>query len=215
MSGGARGRGEPNVAAGMFAGFVGGLAATWAMNRFQALWSKAVEGFHSRSAAGSEDARDWQERHDGGNANELFAQAVATRTIDRRLTRDELKIAAPVVHFAFGSTTGALYGGLAEVMPSARAFAGTAYGTAVWIGADEIAVPAFGLSKRNGEFPPEAHVQAFASHLVFGFVTEIVRWAVREGSRARRESPGRAEPTRRAAARRRRNGRSPRSSSAG
>jgi len=40
-------------------------------------------------------------------------------------------------------------------------------------------VPLMGLSKRNGELPAEAHVQAFASHLVFGFATEAVRRAVR------------------------------------
>jgi hypothetical protein len=170
---------EHNVVAGIVAGFIGGLAATWAMNRFQALWSELAHAYQSQSAAGSEDARDWQERHEGGNANELFAQAVATRTIDRRLTRDELKVAAPIVHYAFGSGMGALYGAVSEVAPSTRALAGTAYGTSVWIGADEIAVPLMGLSKRNGELPAEAHVQAFASHLVFGFATEVVRRAVR------------------------------------
>jgi hypothetical protein len=36
-----------------------------------------------------------------------------------------------------------------------------------------------GLSKRSGELPAEAHMQAFASHLVFGFATEAVRRAVR------------------------------------
>jgi hypothetical protein len=170
---------KPNIGAGIVAGFIGGLAATWAMNRFQALWSEMVHAYRSESAAGSEDARDWQERHEGGNANELFAQAVATRTINRRLTRDELKVAAPIVHFAFGSGMGALYGAVSEVVPSARVLAGTAYGTSVWIGADEIAVPLMGLSKRNGELPADAHVQAFASHLVFGFATEAVRRAVR------------------------------------
>jgi hypothetical protein len=183
--------GDREIAAGMCAGFIAGLAATWVMNRFQAWWSHAVEGYHSESAAGSEDARDWQERHEGGNANELFAQAVATRTLGRRLSRDELKVAAPIVHFAFGSATGAIYGGLAETVPSVRALGGTAYGTAVWIGADEIAVPLMGLSKRRGELPPAAHLQAFVSHLVFGAATEIVRRAVRSAiapARRRRSS---------------------------
>lgn len=170
---------ERNVGAGIVAGLIAGLAATWAMNRFQALWSELVHSYRSQSAAGTEDARDWQERHEGGNANELFAQAVATRALDRRLTRDELKVAAPIVHYAFGSGMGALYGAVSEVVPSARALAGTAYGTSVWIGADEIAVPLMGLSKRNGELPAEAHIQSFASHLVFGFATEAVRRALR------------------------------------
>jgi putative membrane protein len=175
---------KPDVVAGAIAGFVGGLAATFAMNRAQAWWSWLSAGYESQSAAGSEDARDWQERMEGGNANEHAAQAIATRTIDRRLTRDELKIAAPIVHYAFGSLTGAAYGAVSEVAPAARALNGTAYGTALWVVADEIVVPLIGWSKRAGEFPPEAHAQAFVSHLVFGYVTEAVRRAVRRTRRS-------------------------------
>jgi uncharacterized membrane protein YagU involved in acid resistance len=168
-----------NVCVGMVAGMIGGLVGTWAMSQFQALWSKVAENYESPSASGRHDARDWQERSEGTNANELAAQAIATRTIDRPLTRDELKIAAPAVHYAFGATIGAVYGGLAETSCSVRALNGAAFGTAVWGGADEIAVPMLGLSKPNAEYPLEAHAQAFAAHIVYGVTTELVRRAVR------------------------------------
>jgi len=170
---------DRNVAAGIVAGLIGGLVATWVMSEFQGRWSKAVDGYESPSADGRHDARDWQERNDDLNANELAAQAVATRTIDRPLTREELEIAAPAVHYAFGGTMGAVYGALAEVSPAVRALGGTGWGTAVWIGGDEIAVPLLGLSRPNADYSLEAHAQSFAAHLVYGLTTEFVRRGVR------------------------------------
>jgi uncharacterized membrane protein YagU involved in acid resistance len=138
-----------------------------------------VDGHEPQSAGGSEDARDWQERSEGTNANELAAQAIATRTIDRKLTREELAVAAPLVHYAFGAAMGGLYGALVEVSCRVRQIGGTGFGTAVWIGADELAVPALGLSRPNTDYPAEAHAQAFASHLVYGATLEAVRRGVR------------------------------------
>jgi hypothetical protein len=169
-----------NVAAGTVAGLIGGLVGTFAMSEFQALWSKAAENYQSPSAGGAHDAREWQERHEGLNANELAAQAVAEHTIDRPLTRDELAIAAPAVHYAFGAAMGAVYGALAEVSPPVRALCGSAWGTAVWIGADELAVPALGLSRPDADYPLEAHAQALAAHVVYGVTTEVVRRGLRK-----------------------------------
>ena len=45
--------------------------------------------------------------------------------------------------------------------------------------ADELAVPAAGLSKPPKEIPLTTHVYALASHLVYGWITETVRRAVR------------------------------------
>jgi putative membrane protein len=170
---------QVSVAKGVAAGIVGGLVASWTMNQFQAAWSLAVAGYRSPSAGGKEDARDWQERSEGINATEVTAQTVARQTIDRRLTRDELSVAAPLVHYAFGAAMGALYGGLAEVRPGVRACAGTGYGTAVWASADEIAMPLLGLADPEADRPVEMHAQAFASHLVFGVTLELVRRALR------------------------------------
>ena len=44
---------------------------------------------------------------------------------------------------------------------------------AVWAGADELAMPLLGLSRRD--YPLEAHLQAFTAHLVYGVTTEAVR----------------------------------------
>jgi putative membrane protein len=182
---------QQSVAKGMAAGIAGGILASWTMNQFQAAWSKAAENYQSPSAGGKEDARDWQERSEGTNATEIAADTIARQTIERPLTRRELSVAAPLVHYAFGAAVGALYGGLAEVTPAVRACSGTAYGTAVWVGADEIGMPLLGLSDPDADRPVEMHAQAFASHLVFGLTLELVRRAVR-GPGARRAPVRRA-----------------------
>src|SRR5688572_6036225 len=97
------------VAKGALAGASGGLAGTWAMNHFQASWSRAVHGVQPMSAAGKHDARDWQELAEGQNANELAAQTVADHTLGRPLERRELKVGATAIHFAFGAAMGGLY----------------------------------------------------------------------------------------------------------
>jgi uncharacterized membrane protein YagU involved in acid resistance len=149
------------------------------MSQFQALWSRAADGFESPSAGGRHDARDWQERNEGQNANELAAQAVASAVIERPLTRKELKTAAPLVHYAFGGVMAAVYGGLVEQSRHLPAAAGVAFGTAVWLGADEVAMPALGLAERNTDYPLEAHAQSLAAHIVYGVTTDLVRRGLR------------------------------------
>ena len=95
---------EPDLAKGVVAGIIGGLAGTFAMSEFQGWWSRAVRGVQPQSAAGEHDARDWQELQEGTNANEIAAQTVARVTIGRPFNREELSVAAPAMHYAFGAT---------------------------------------------------------------------------------------------------------------
>ena len=142
------------VAKSTIAGLVGGLVGSWTMNQFQALWTWIAEGDdRPQSAGGKHDSREWQERNEDTNATEVLAQAIAVRVIDRPLNKEELKIAGPAVHYG--------------------------YGVALWAIGDELAVPTFGLSKPNSEYPLETHVQALAAHVVYGVTTEMVRRGVR------------------------------------
>src|SRR3954469_14819821 len=96
----------------VLSGIVGGLAGTLAMNYAQRLWTEAVDGAPPRSAGGKHDARDWQEREEGRNANELAAQSIATTISGRPLTYRELRVAAPLAHYSFGAALGAIFGGV-------------------------------------------------------------------------------------------------------
>jgi uncharacterized membrane protein YagU involved in acid resistance len=162
---------------GIISGAFAGLVGTWAMSEAQRLWTRAVEGDPPESAGGRHDARDWQERSEHQNSNELAAQALAGYILGRRLTRDELGVAAPLMHYLFGATAGAIYGAYAERRQTDGS--GAAFGTFVWLAADEIAMPLLGLSDSTARRPLEMHLQSLAAHLVYGTAAEMTRRSVR------------------------------------
>jgi len=170
--------GDRHLWKGVIAGAVGGLAAAWIMNQFQSGWSRAAEALqHSNTPQGE------QERHtrdgDVEDATMKTAARISAGFFHRKLSREQKKKLGPVVHYAFGAGMGAAYGALAELEPRTTLGAGLPYGTAVFIGADEIAVPAFGLSKPPKEYPASAHLYGLASHLVYGLSLEMARRGVR------------------------------------
>lgn len=185
------GRRECDVWKGLVAGAIGGLAASVVMNQFQALLSRLAGGsershgaqsmqqgapHHGIARALQKQGRD-DERDDSAMR---LGNAISVGLFDRKLTQDEKHTAGTVLHYAYGISTGAAYGAAAEFLPSVTAGAGLPLGAVVWVGADEGVVPALGLSKAPTEYPLSVHAYAFASHLVYGLTTELVRRAVRQ-----------------------------------
>jgi len=184
-------RAAGNVWKGLAAGVVGGLAAAAVMNQFQALWSRQAGGEARSHGAQSLQqgsprqgiglelrAEGKDERTD--DATERLANAISVKAFGRELTGREKDAAGTAFHYAMGATSGALYGAVAELAPTATAGGGLPFGVAVWLVADEGLVPAAGLSKSPTEYPLSIHAYSFASHLVFGLTAEVVRRAVRE-----------------------------------
>ena len=79
------------------------------------------------------------------------------------------------VDYSFGCAMGGIYGGLSEAVPEIKAGEGLAYGTGLWLVADEIGVPAAGLAKWPHKYPVSTHVNALVGHLVYGFTLEVAR----------------------------------------
>jgi uncharacterized membrane protein YagU involved in acid resistance len=104
---------------------------------------------------------------------------VGAVTGGRHLSWEEKKIGGPIVHYAFGTLMGGLYGAAAEYSRVARLGNGTLFGTALFTGADMIAVPALNLSSSSGEAPVSSLATPYAAHLVYGATTEFVRRLVR------------------------------------
>jgi putative membrane protein len=127
-------------------------------------------------------ARELQERgqdRESDNATVRMAGLVSEDVFGHRLAESEKETAGAVAHYAMGATSGAVYGAAAELLPTATAGAGLPFGAAVWLIADELIVPALGLSKPPAAYPLSTHAYAFASHLVYGVSTEMMRRAVR------------------------------------
>jgi putative membrane protein len=166
-----------NVRKSIAAGAIGGLVASLAMNQFQLAVSAVSESIakKERERKGQPEPEPQQKPESSGDdATVKTAEAISAAVFHHELTEDEKKWAGPAVHYGLGTTLGAIYGGLAPCTPVKEA-AGTAYGAAVWVVADEVAVPLFGLSGPPTETPLSGHVRALASHLVFGVVTHLTR----------------------------------------
>ena len=156
------------------AGALGGLIGAFAMNQYQSLVSSAKTALSERSGA-SNDSGEQQSSSQDEDATIKTAKAISAGVFNHELTDEEKKWAGPLVHYGFGTTLGALYGFASETVPAAEAGLGSAYGAAVWLVADEIAVPAFGLSKPATETPLSSHIDALIAHLVFGVATALTK----------------------------------------
>ncbi|HUS09166.1 MAG TPA: DUF1440 domain-containing protein [Pyrinomonadaceae bacterium] len=179
-------RSEGDVWKGLVAGLIGGLVASWTMNRFQDLWIKLSANDGSTTVQSSEHSSDLKEKKPATDNNEeqddttvKAAAAISEGIFDHKLTEGEKKIAGPAVHYALGTGVGGLYGAVAEVVPEVTTGTGLPFGAAFWLVVDETAVPVLGLSKPPTAYPVSTHAYALASHLVYGFTAELVRRALR------------------------------------
>ncbi len=164
---------------GLAAGLAGGLVASWTMNQFQAGWSMASQklGKHTQE---SQSRHQTQAQGDSEGPTEKVADAFSCSVMGRRLSTHEKKKLGPVVHYAFGTIMGGLYGLLAEVKPTAKIGFGTGYGALLFAGVDEAGLAALGLAKPPTAYPASTHAYALASHLVYGATAEGVRRGIRK-----------------------------------
>jgi hypothetical protein len=172
---------------GLFAGLAGGLVASFVMNQFQQLWTE-LPGSENEARRHDDqggqvqksEAQRRSEREHGESATQKAARKVFRTFFDRDPDEKEKKRLGTLIHYGFGGATGAAYGAAVEIEPAVSTGAGTSFGAAVWALADEVAVPASGLSKFPTEYPLSVHAQSFFTHLVYGAMTDGVRRMVRE-----------------------------------
>src|SRR5262245_28041362 len=161
--------GEIDIMKGLLAGVAGGLLASFLMEQFQAAWSAAAQKISSSKKRGGKS----------DPTTVKAANLISEKITGHKVPRDYKPLAGEAVHYGVGTGSAAVYGILAEVAPVITIGDGVAFGTGLWLVADELAVPAAGLSKSPKEIPVTTHAYALASHLVYGWITETVRRAVR------------------------------------
>jgi uncharacterized protein DUF1440 len=177
---------NPDLWKGLAAGLAGGLVASWAMNQFQAVWSKAAEGFEKPHGAqsmqpseGEVPGQAGENKEQQDDATVKTARVISESILGHELKESEKRTAGAAVHYAFGTATGGLYGAVAEYAPLVTTAAGLPFGVVFWVVADETVVPLLGLSKGPTKYTLSTHTYALASHLVYGLTAEITRRAVR------------------------------------
>jgi putative membrane protein len=165
---------QPSVWKGVAAGAIGGIVASWVMDEFQSVWMKGVKNGQSQNGSNQLEKSNEQEP-----ATVKAAEMVSEKLFGHHLENDEKQWAGNAVHYVTGGTSGAVYGLAAELAPGVTSGIGVPFGTAVWLGIDEGAVPLLGLAKGPTEYPVATHVYALASHFVYGLTTECLRRALR------------------------------------
>lgn len=163
---------------GAIAGAVGGFAGAYAMERFQLWWEELEARARPPRRAHALREPAANERADGP-ATVKVAERISERVLDTPLPEERTPKAGQAVHYGFGMLSGAGYGFIGELLPPVRAANGLLFGAALWWVADNVAIPAQGLGASPERTPPSRQASALAAHLVYGVVTETVRFLVR------------------------------------
>lgn len=171
---------ERQLGKAVLAGLAGGLIGAFAMNQFQSAWSKASKALKRDSA---EESGKQAEQQSGGQKSEDSTMKAAGKIAElggRQLSHEQKAKFGPVVHYSFGTLQGGIYGAVTELAGTRGGFApGVTFGAALFGLADELAVPALGLSGKPTESPLSSHLYALASHLVYGISTDAVQRGLR------------------------------------
>ena len=163
---------EKNILKGIVAGAVGGLVAAFVMSKYQSL---------TANMTGSDDEDDKKSANEPTDpANVEAAKIVSEKVFDHKLKKSEKDSAGEALHYLTGGISGAIYGATAEMTGATTFGASLPFGSAVWAIADDVLVPALGLSKSPTEYSMATHAYALSSHWVYGLVTEVVRKKVRQ-----------------------------------
>jgi putative membrane protein len=167
---------------GAVAGLAGGLVASWVMTEAQTGMEAIAKKLQQNGKSSSPDSEQKKNEQSEGSedATVKTAKRLSHTFLHRSLNSSEKEKAGPIVHYAFGTLIGGIYGATAEKVPQIKSGYGLPFGAAIFVGADEIAVPALGLSPKSfSETEPQEHAYALLSHFVYGATAEIVRRGVR------------------------------------
>lgn len=167
---------------GLLAGIVGGLVGTIVMTEFQSAWTIAAKKLATNGSgaqpqgSGSQPSEEKQEKEDAT----MKAAGKIVALAGRQLSHEQKKKAGPLVHYGFGTLQGAMYGAVTELAGVPGGFLPSLiFGAALFSLADEVALPALGLSGKPSEYPVSTHLYGLASHVVYGVSTEIARRGLR------------------------------------
>ena len=175
---------EPSIARGILLGAIAGITATVIMDQFLKL-ATAGEKFAEKQKKLAEGESNWQIAHEQAqqerqaaqreDSSEIFAAKVADAIGKPLVARDDKKKAGQAVHYGFGTLMGAVYGVTSEILPEVTAGGGTGFGTLLFLGADQVAVPALRLAPPPSRSAPVDRLQHWAAHVVYGGSLELIR----------------------------------------
>src|SRR5438270_6369155 len=165
---------------GLIVGSLSGLVGTILMTQFLILWKKVAEELHPPKPKSEKKQSEEVKEDSTMKTAEKVSEAAG-----HKLSRAEKKTAGNWVHYGFGAAMGGIYGLVRETAPKSLrrmnpAISGAGYGTAVFVGAHEIAVPALGLGSSPLKEPAPEQISEYVAHLVYGVGTSLTYKAIRQ-----------------------------------
>ncbi len=106
--------------------------------------------------------------------------AAAEKLAGHPLEAGNKLLASEGLHWIFGVAAGGFYGVMAELYPAVTAKNGASFGMLLMTVTHEGALPALGLGQPKEDQTLRERTSEAATHLMYGFVTERVRSAVRK-----------------------------------
>jgi hypothetical protein len=163
---------------GLAAGFVGGIVATWALDKYQQGALEVTRRAESAVGAGPVLSRHQENQlRDQQRAHSETAERLAKSTLGKGLSRAQRRDAVPLVHYAVGALAGSAYGLAAEIFPAVRAGYGTGYAGLLFMGKSQALLPGFGFGPSKNS--ATAQGDGLSGHLIYGAVLETTRRMLR------------------------------------
>jgi hypothetical protein len=172
-------KGHPvKLFSGLAAGFVGGIVATWVLDKYQQGALEVTRRAEGAVGAGPVLSR-YQENQlrDQQRAHAETADRLARSTRGKGLSRTQRRDAAPLVHYAVGALAGGAYGLAAELIPAVRAGYGTGYASLLFMGGSQALLPGFGFGALNNR--AAAQGDGLSGHIIYGATLEATRRLLR------------------------------------
>jgi hypothetical protein len=164
---------ETKLLAGFAAGIIGGIVATWALDKYQQGAVTATRRAEAVANAEPDLSRQQEDQlREQQRAHAEAAHRIAKSTVGRKLNRTQQRKAANIVHYGAGALAGGIYGLTAELLPGVRRWYGMGYSKFIFLGAAEPLLPWLGLSSAQKAQVTPAGLPA---PLVFGAALETTR----------------------------------------
>ncbi len=177
---------QPNRWHGFVVGFLGGIAGTVVMGGYWKL-ETALHGSDPRAMTTGEGPHPLDDISLVGTHHE--AEESSTAAIGRIVytiiagkppkTGETKNLLSYLVHYGFGALQGGFFGAATGKNSVRDVTSGLAFGTAVWLVADELSVSLLGLAAGPGSAPPTQHAHRWFAHVVYGLTTSSVTTLLR------------------------------------
>ena len=174
-----RKRREIKLLGGLAAGIIGGIVATWVLDKYQ---QGALEA--TRAAENAVNAEPFLSRRQEDRLREQqlahaeAAERIAQSTFGKGLSRSQRRNAAPIVQYAIGALAGGAYGFAVEILPVVRRGYGTGYSNLLFLGGSQAMLPWLNLGTRQKIAPLKNG--GLSAPIIYGATLEttrrILRW---------------------------------------